>query len=163
MTPPPLQLFLPRHQLEGDPRVVVVVVVVVAVVFVLLLLYSLEFFRRWCDAYHAIKYLKDHGYVTTSRGAKGTSIKDDHHTIDSILYSLQSTHSHSPPSPHSSSSSPSPSPQRGYRRPPTSIAVHDADVVADNDDYYDQQGQAIIDPNSTVCCHSFPFHLLTFI
>jgi len=40
---------------------------------------------RWCDAYHAIKYLKDNGLVTTSRGAKGTSIKNDAHTIDDLI------------------------------------------------------------------------------
>lgn len=44
---------------------------------------------RWCDAYHAIKYLKDHGMVTTSRGAKGTSIKDEHSSIDDLIVQLQ--------------------------------------------------------------------------
>lgn len=44
---------------------------------------------RWCDAYHAIKYLKDHGMVTTSRGAKGTSIKDEHSTVDDLITQLQ--------------------------------------------------------------------------
>jgi len=44
---------------------------------------------RWCDAYHAIKYLKDHGMVTTSRGAKGTSIKDEHTTISDLITQMQ--------------------------------------------------------------------------
>lgn len=44
---------------------------------------------RWCDAYHAIKYLKDHGMVTTSRGAKGTSIKDELTTVDDLIIQLQ--------------------------------------------------------------------------
>lgn len=44
---------------------------------------------RWCDAYHAIKYLKDNGMVTTSRGAKGTSIKDEHSTLDDLILLLQ--------------------------------------------------------------------------
>jgi len=44
---------------------------------------------RWCDAYHAIKYLKDHEMVTTSRGARGTSIKEDHHTVDDLISQLE--------------------------------------------------------------------------
>jgi hypothetical protein len=44
---------------------------------------------RWCDAYHAIKYLKDHGMVTTSRGAKGTSIKAEQNTVDDLIAQLQ--------------------------------------------------------------------------
>jgi len=43
---------------------------------------------RWCDAYHAIKYLKDHDMVTTSRGAKGTSVKEDHLNIDDLIQKL---------------------------------------------------------------------------
>lgn len=44
---------------------------------------------RWCDAYHAIKYLKDHNMVSTSRGAKGTSVKEEQHTIDDLIQKLQ--------------------------------------------------------------------------
>jgi len=44
-----------------------------------------DFPWRWCDAYHAIKYLKDNGLVVTSRGAKGTSIKDESHTIEHLI------------------------------------------------------------------------------